>query len=1529
MRFRLGLLAAVFLVWSGGAGLYALSDFYWEQPEVFSPASGSFPVSASNGVLAAVAWQESDPADAGGGGHIRVPLAVKVPGKAWKVYPSVAGPYAYAGTEPAILSIAVDDRGRILIAAAASSTLTELLISDDEGETFRSIPLESGAESSVAPRIFARGDGGYLLFVTRSLDQSFSIYYTRSNDGLRWSAFEPFVEDAALSLNFLPIHAAKGLRDYVVFQSLAGGEDSVPAFQLFMQSSADGGLTWTAPRLITDFQDPYRNARSAPERFDNQRPHLSLQNDRLFLVWERRYGMVPPHIYGAFLGDDGAVQGPVELVNTDSAYCGNPVAFSYEGQPTVVWFDNRRGGNRIFLAQKGAVDWRNIELSGPGGDAVFARPVVSGKELFLLWQRNSGTNSRIYALAPDTSAPAPRLTGENFIPGARNRGDRVRISWQMPSDSSGIQGFSYCWSQDPLAAPEERLLVSSGVTAIEQTAPEDGSWYFALRALDFAGNWSHTSRIEYVRDTVPPPAAAVIPPDLDEAGYLRSNTFSLRWNPPPASDIAGYAWDLEYLGAASPFASLDADDFLAAAAERFSRPAAAERLNREPAPPVQNRGPETAAAFDNQDDGVWRFSVSALDEVGNAGPPSSVFFRTNKYVPHTYVTFVDAAQDEQGVLTVRIIGRGFADGGLVTRIFLDRDGKAPYDREYYLERGDYRVLSDREIAGLRIDDIDPGLYHLGLDHPLRGRYQTPPLAAVDEKGTVKFGDYSQGWEPSWTFRPERSKALDMTALILMGMALFALLGLAASLRGISAALAEAALIRIEAEALLTGDVMPSERKKRLTGIRRRGGGLRVKLASFTIVLVNVVVGMVSAPLYMMMTRTQEETLLRGLWDRSMVLLDGLALSARTYLPLAQSGNVLELAFLPDRSVAIPEARYVTITGLDDAVWATNDPDILSKIDTAELQIGVSLITDTLSPRVPAVTEEINRRARAAVGSLSESIASLTQEALSLASRTDTDSARRMEDLQVSIRSLEVRLSSELENIGRMIGSEPAFSLRRHAQAGRYIFFKPVLYRRSADDIYFRGLIRLEVALDSILEQLSFDRMSLLRVILLVALSALTIGVVGALVLAALIIGPIRKLVSHVELIRDTEDKSKLEGVDIAVRSRDELAVLGSTINDMTHGLVKAAQAASDLTIGKEVQKKFIPLDLDQEGNKLTSGAEDAQNVEFFGYYEGAKGVSGDYFDYLDLDGRYYAIIKCDVAGKGIPAALIMIQVATMFLNYFKTWKPDVRGMHIEQAVYQINDFIEALGFKGRFAAFTLALLDSYTGIIRFCNAGDNIVHWFDASEGRMKTLTLPETPAAGVLPNILVESKGGYPVQTLTLDHGDVLFLYTDGIEEAKRKFRDGNFHEIHCTEGPDGSPHANHVAGQGDEELGSDRVEAIINAVMNRGSYILHKYHNPEGESALGFDFADCGGRVEDAIMAMVSVEKMFRLYKTPFLTGDDRVAVDKKVDVFLRDHFAEYRNYCSQTREFAAKSPYMYYTHVMEDPQYDDLTIIGIKRK
>ncbi|MCL1927653.1 MAG: SpoIIE family protein phosphatase [Treponema sp.] len=1522
----------LFLVFAGIIGILfvpklSAQEMYWEEPRLFSSQSGSFPVSSYRKNIAAVAWQETTTrAD---GGSIRVNVAVKQGRGDWITRPHIAE-YDYSGpSEPATLSIVVDDLGRILIAAAVSAGETDILISSNLGATFTQRRLEMGSESSVAPRIYTRSDGGYLLFVTRgSSRESLTLYYSRSDNGNTWSTFQPFITEQARTINFLPSHVSFNGREYVVYQSQVRTTDLT--FQLFFKSSGDNGRTWSNSVRVTSFRDPFVQD-SQPDQFDNQRPHLSVQQGQLFVVWERRFRSGTPQIYGTKLMNNGSISGATDRINFNNAYCNNPIAMELKERTVVIWFDNSRyGSNRIMMSSQSPYGWEpGVDLShDAGGEATFGRPVVSNDSLIIFWQATRQNQNRIYSLAPDTSILKPQLIARNFTPGRRSGNSSAIIGWATPRAGSGIRGYAWSWSKNINDEPPREIMSSSVMPALELAASEDGTWYFSIIAQDFSGAWSDPVQVSFIRDTTPPPAASIIPPEIDDNGYLISNTFSMRWNTPPASDIAGYTWNLEFLGSSSVLPETG-NALNRIAAERFPNVAQAPRTIM---------GPGNSAVYTNQDNGLWVFTVSAVDEVGNIGPPSRYFFKTNKFIPHTIVTYAETRQDEIGNMVMRILGRGFSDGGRITRVILDQDGQEPYDREYYLETGDFRILNDREITGIQVSDVPAGVYRILLYHSGRGMYVSPPIVSIDRTGTVKYGDYTQIWQPSWAQRLVRKFQVDMTILALIAILIFCVVGFFASVRGISNAAAEGTAIRMETIALITGDIMPSEKKRRMTMIKRKGGGLRLKMASFTIALVILVVIMIASPLYVMMGRTQEATLLQGLYDRTRVLLEGIATEARVFMP---SNNHLELGYLPSQSHVIPEAHYITITGagdeqtiFSDYVLATNDPAITEKINTAELEIGLSRLEDTLTYRTSDIEREMNSRAAAEIGDTSETINAFTREAIQLIelSNPTVEQRNRIDEIAITTQALQIRVSEALTRISGDIGSEPAFSTRsiKENTVRNYVFFKPILYRSSSDNVYYRGLVRAELSIESIIEQIRAAQWNILRVILPIALLAIAIGTVGALILSTLIIRPIIRLVSHVERIRDTDDKTKLEGVDIVIKSKDEIATLGNTINDMTHGLVKAALAASDLSLGKEIQKKFIPLEINREGNKLTSGFKDTKNVQFFGYYEGAKGVSGDYFDYQDLDGRYFAIIKCDVAGKGIPAALIMIQVATMFLGHFRRWKPTERGMHIEDLVYQINDFIEALGFKGRFAAFTLCLFDSQTGVVRFCNAGDNIIHWYDASEGKMKIVTLRETPATGVLPNFLVESKGGYMVQTLTIDHGDILFLYTDGIEEAKRRFRNTSFQEIVCEEGEKDTPHATHTVGQGDEEMSPERVQDIIDAVMNKQVYTLHKYHNPEGENHdLKFDFTYCEGKVEEAIMAMVSVEKMFRMYKDPKAGADSRVLVDKKVDDFLRKHFIQYRDYCYDTMENPGNDAYMYYTRVKEDDQYDDLTILGVNRK
>jgi hypothetical protein len=188
-----------------------------------------------------------------------------------------------------------------------------------------------------------------------------------------------------------------------------------------------------------------------------------------------------------------------------------------------------------------------------------------------------------------------------------------------------------------------------------------------------------------------------------------------------------------------------------------------------------------------------------------------------------------------------------------------------------------------------------------------------------------------------------------------------------------------------------------------------------------------------------------------------------------------------------------------------------------------------------------------------------------------------------------------------------------------------------------------------------------------------------------------------------------------------------------------------------------------------------------------------------------------------------------------------------------------------------------------------------------------------------------------YTQVTHKLESGDTLFLYTDGLEEAERKLYNAQFEVAPCDEPglKDGEEHlGTHKKGEDHEEFGRERIDGIINAVFNNGHYRLVRSHNSIADEDLDFDFSTCTGTVREAVLALVAVEKLYRMIPDPNAGLQNRVNVDVKVAEFLKQHFVQYARYFSHPVEGEQVPGYVTFTHAREDEQYDDLTLLVIRR-
>lgn len=1505
--------------------LYA-ADFYWENPTSVSQGYACFPTSAKNtstfDETSVVLWQEAQDGKIFLSSQI---LSQRGTGGEWITKNRFAGPFPYSGDVPQISSVSVNNKGTVSFAVISAPNTISIFLTDSSFSSFREVKLNQSGRPLVAPRIYRTSDDRFMLFASQGEEDSFSLMVSTSNDGISWSPFSVFSPSREVSNPFIPILSQTPWGDLVIFQGSYSSGIRL-SYQLYSTVSNDGGTTWSRASIVTG-----ENTRSSSETLQvftnylNQRPSILQNGNKVYIAWERTYySSENAQIYFAELINSTTL-GPIERITPGSGNASNPVLFNYDNTISLVWFDTRRGNEALFLAQQNGFLWNEQTLSTGTQSALFGQPLVSGKgsRIDIFWQRRQNGSSSILRLSPDRSVNPPSITSVSFAEGKKSNAERVNVKVVLPQDSSGIAGFSYSWTQNPFEEPPLSFMNLPSQTDITAFADKDGSWYFKARVLDYAGNWSSPSSVMYVKDTTPPVKPRIISPSLDTEGFLVSNTFSVQWEAGEEDDISGYTYAFEYMGESAPNPLTDDTAF-----------------SRQPSkPPARLLTAGTQISFTNRDNGLYALSVAAIDSVGNIGPSEIIKINLNKFIPYTTITSILTDQNDFGDISVTIIGRGYITDGFIDEIYIDEDGIKPYTRTLSRENGDFTLTSDRRITGITLKELEEGSYRIILNHFSRGLYVSGKIVHITQTGTVKLGDYTYTFEPQWSsITDRRTYSIQITHILLMLLVFFVFGGMIVSLRGIALAAKDAAIIKQEVRALITGDAMPYTKKQKTAELQNRGISLKYKLMFFTASLIVLIILLVSIPLGFLMINTQEQTLAQGLEQRTNVLLESLSSSVKAYLP---SQNVLELSFLPNQSNALSEAQYATITGLSADgsntslrnIWATNDPDILSNIDSEILTYGTSRYTRDYIEGITEKTEALNTTAVERVDEIARTITELTTEGIRLAARTDTASVERLAEIQKTTRELNERLTSILNELSAQgSGSFPHFDSGNLSRENtEYIFYKPVLYRQGSEKNFVRGLVILSVSTESLIDTVENARDNILLTTLIVALIAVAFGLITTLILASIIIKPIRRLASHVAMIRDTDDKEELEGKDLKLKSRDEIGLLGETVNDMAHGLIKAAAASKDLTVGKEVQKMFIPLETDESGKKLTTGKEEDSNAQFFGYYEGAKGVSGDYFDYKKLDDRWFALIKCDVSGKGVPAALIMVEVATLFLNYFKDWTFKTHGTKLNTIVSQINDLIESRGFKGRFAAFTLCLFDSKSGELHFCNAGDNLIHIYDASEKKKKTIALPEAAAAGVFPSFMVDMKGGFQTQKMQLDKNDVLFLYTDGIEEAKRNFRNKEMNIITCEEPglEKESPHGFHIVGQDNEEMAPERVNAIIEAVFSKSIYTLHKYHNHIDNEVLEFDFTTLEGNAEDAIMALVSVEKIFRMYKDPNATDFDRVQVDRKIDTFLNLHFKQYESYCSDKMDHPSLPEYLLYKKAKEDAQYDDLTLMAIKKK
>jgi sigma-B regulation protein RsbU (phosphoserine phosphatase) len=147
-------------------------------------------------------------------------------------------------------------------------------------------------------------------------------------------------------------------------------------------------------------------------------------------------------------------------------------------------------------------------------------------------------------------------------------------------------------------------------------------------------------------------------------------------------------------------------------------------------------------------------------------------------------------------------------------------------------------------------------------------------------------------------------------------------------------------------------------------------------------------------------------------------------------------------------------------------------------------------------------------------------------------------------------------------------------------------------------------------------------------------------------------------------------------------------------------------------------------------------------------------VGGDYFDYVPLPDHRLGLVVADVAGKGIPAALIMATFRALLRTHAR------RDADAADVVTAVNELlIESVGLPA-FVTAVYGVLDPATGAFSYANCGHN-PPLLVRRDGRVDELAAGG-PFLGVFGHVR------YQAGTVTMERGDRLVLFTDGVIEAR-----------------------------------------------------------------------------------------------------------------------------------------------------------------
>ena len=246
--------------------------------------------------------------------------------------------------------------------------------------------------------------------------------------------------------------------------------------------------------------------------------------------------------------------------------------------------------------------------------------------------------------------------------------------------------------------------------------------------------------------------------------------------------------------------------------------------------------------------------------------------------------------------------------------------------------------------------------------------------------------------------------------------------------------------------------------------------------------------------------------------------------------------------------------------------------------------------------------------------------------------------------------------------------------------------------------------------------------------------------------------------SYISADNEKQDGARIAGLCEALcNNRTETGIFAMTFRtmllDMETYIDNLAKVTADrerigaeLDVATKIQASMLPCIFPPFPTRT--------EFDIFASMEPAKEVGGDFYDFFMVDDTHLCTVIADVSGKGVPAALFMVIAKTLIKNYAQM------GLSPCEIFNQANNHLCEGNDAGMFVTAFLSILDIENGEFTYVNAGHNLPYIKKVGS----EFAVMKTPAGLVLAGF---EGFSYSENSIRLENGDVIFLYTDGATEA------------------------------------------------------------------------------------------------------------------------------------------------------------------